>query len=354
MAFWEIVIIGVIGVLINRGRKDAEERTEEERRRTSKPCTFSDGISREQFEEIVKKSGKHIKRIANLSVDGTTVYGTVRAQSGLSEWNFRIDFNDYGHLTGEYWLFSDNDDSNIPKRVADNINLMVKEFPEGFEKGFSNTKTRQQAKIFKEKKRKRRRKKVKHFFTGLIVIVIVVISVLIGREVREYKKGIEVGISSSQVVGQEYEQVIESFEDVGFTNIHAYPKYDLDFKDIDKENTVSRVSIKGNEYFEAEEKYPFDAKVVITYHVLKNIYVPVSAEDAEGMNYEELSFLMKEAGFENITTTADYDLITGWIKKEYSVESVSINGKMDFSESSSFRPDSEVVIIYHRFKGDKE
>jgi len=58
MAFWEIVTISAIGALIYKGRKEVEKRAEEERCRTSTPCSFSDGISREQFEEIVRKSGR--------------------------------------------------------------------------------------------------------------------------------------------------------------------------------------------------------------------------------------------------------------------------------------------------------
>jgi len=292
----------------------------------------------------------------------------------LSEWNFKVDFNDYGHLTGQYWLTSDNDDSNIPSHVADNISSMIREFPKGFENTFSRTnkyindeieyiydeeqqnyeKTKQQALAFKEKKRERRRKKVKHFVIDLTLAFAVALALFIAYEVWEYKKVIEVGISSSQVVEMDYEKVADSFEDAGFTNIHVIPEHDLELSDIDKENTVIQVTVKGDTEFEAKEKRPYDAKVEITYHALKNIYVSISAEDAEGMNYEELVSLLKETGFAKITTNPEYDLITGWIKKEYSVKSISINGETDFSESSFFRPDVEVIILYHRFKSDKE
>jgi hypothetical protein len=67
-----------------------------------------------------------------------------------------------------------------------------------------------------------------------------------------------------------------------------------------------------------------------------------------------LASLLKNAGFVNITTNPEYDLITGWINKEYSVESISINGDANFSENESFRPDAEIVILFHRFKSDNE
>ena len=214
--------------------------------------------------------------------------------------------------------------------------------------------TKQQTAAFKENRKNQFKKKVKHFFIGLFIISLIVVALFIAYEVWEYKKGIEVSLSSSQAVGLEYEDVVKSLEDAGFTNIHVYPEYDLELADIKQENTVLEVSIKGDSEFDASEKFPYDAKVEVTYHALKNIYVPISADDAEGMNYEELTSLLKEAGFANITVNPEYDLITGWIKKEYSVETVSIGGNDDFSENTSFRPDAEVIITYHRFKKDSD
>ncbi|MGX7151863.1 MULTISPECIES: hypothetical protein [Enterococcus] len=45
----------------------------------------------------------------------------VKSNSGLSDWNFSGDFYDHGNLTGKYWIYSDNNDSTIPKVFMDNI-----------------------------------------------------------------------------------------------------------------------------------------------------------------------------------------------------------------------------------------
>lgn len=83
---------------------------------------FNDGISKVTFENSAYKAAKTIKRVTNISVDGPMVYGTVISQSGISTWDFEIDFNDYGHITGRYWINSNNNDSNIPNRVASLMN----------------------------------------------------------------------------------------------------------------------------------------------------------------------------------------------------------------------------------------
>ena len=64
---WEYLLVGgIIASLIHEGRKSAEreaERREEDRRRRDTPCNFVDGFSKEDFERIAYKSGKHIKRL---------------------------------------------------------------------------------------------------------------------------------------------------------------------------------------------------------------------------------------------------------------------------------------------------
>ena len=100
----------------------------EEEKRKNTPCMFSDGFTEYEFEKMVKKAGKIIKRISNIRVSGPNVYGTVQSQSGISEWDFNLDFNDYGHITGTYWISSDNNDSNIPKRLAKLIREELDDF----------------------------------------------------------------------------------------------------------------------------------------------------------------------------------------------------------------------------------
>lgn len=128
--------IGVAGKVIDIIRKDLKESeaaAAEEARRRSTPCYFQDGISKTDFERLAKNVGKSIKRISSLSVDGPIVFGVVKSQSGISEWSFTIDYNDYGHITGKYWLSSENSDSNIPKRVADMISTTIQNYsPDSF------------------------------------------------------------------------------------------------------------------------------------------------------------------------------------------------------------------------------
>ena len=129
MGFWTgVAMFGLAAFGIKKIKDNIEENDRiqaENNRRKNTPCYFNNGISIEEFYDIVRRGGKGIRRITNLSADGPMVYGTVRSQSGISEWYFKIDFNDYGKVTGNYWISSDNDDSDIPKIVADRISEQI-------------------------------------------------------------------------------------------------------------------------------------------------------------------------------------------------------------------------------------
>lgn len=116
----------ILNIFVNRMNEDKEKRkAQEAARRANTPCFFDDNITEEEFERIVRKAVKSVKRITNVSVDGPVVYCTVRSQSGVSDWDFKLDFNDYGHITGNCWIDRDNYDSNIPDVVAERIQELL-------------------------------------------------------------------------------------------------------------------------------------------------------------------------------------------------------------------------------------
>lgn len=82
---------------------------------------------------------------------------------------------------------------------------------------------------------------------------------------------------------------------------------------------------------------------------VNDIGAPESASYFEKKNYKTVVDRFKNAGFTNITTEKDEDLITGWITKDGSVESVAIGGVDDFESGDAFGKDTEVVVRYHTF-----
>lgn len=117
MSWKDKLSVGILGVGLAVIWKKASE--DKERRMTN--CSFSKGITKTEFESIAHQASVGIKRLKEIYVEGPVVHGTVRSQSGLNIWTFKIDFNDYGHVTGKYWIYSDNNDSDIPKFLANKI-----------------------------------------------------------------------------------------------------------------------------------------------------------------------------------------------------------------------------------------
>lgn len=147
-----VFLLKALGIgLTIAGAKKIKHNIGEEIKRKNTICRFDGGISKEEFYTMVKCGGKGIRRITSLYAEGAMVYGTVRSNSGISDWCFRIDFNDYGKLTGTYWLSTGNIDSNIPKLVASRIAQQIKNYPDSVDGSFKEE-------FYREEAEQRRRK----------------------------------------------------------------------------------------------------------------------------------------------------------------------------------------------------
>lgn len=118
------LLVGLAGAGVAMLVKDSIKELD----RKGTPCNFDNGISRTEFNEIVEKELKAIKRINDFSINDTVIRARVRSQSGISEWRFTVDFNDYGKITGNYWLNSKNNDLQIPESVAESIKKSIISF----------------------------------------------------------------------------------------------------------------------------------------------------------------------------------------------------------------------------------
>lgn len=117
----KLLIASATGLVL-KGISNVRKEHDEEKRRESIACKFTDELTEENFEDIAKRSVKKLrKKKITIEVYGAKVYGTVESQSGLTEWDFTIDFNDYGSVIGMYWIWSENDDSLIPQHIADTM-----------------------------------------------------------------------------------------------------------------------------------------------------------------------------------------------------------------------------------------
>lgn len=119
MSWKDDVVVGLLTIALEW------KKTRDYKSRMRIDCDFSTGITRTEFETSAYQAAAGVKRLNKIDVEGPVVSGTVKSQSGLNTWSFKIDFNDHGQVTGNYWIYSENKDSDIPKFIANRIKESV-------------------------------------------------------------------------------------------------------------------------------------------------------------------------------------------------------------------------------------
>lgn len=127
MGFFSWLLAG--GTVAGIGYKVVNKYKKDKARREIK-VIYNNELS-EEFKEIVNKIAKRLKRVTSIEIYNARIYGKVISQSGISDWSFIVDFNDWGYIDGKYIVESDNSDSEIPERFAElvkeEINKLYKE-----------------------------------------------------------------------------------------------------------------------------------------------------------------------------------------------------------------------------------
>ncbi len=125
MGLGEKLAAGVALALLGAGARVVYKNAQETKRRKESPLRWDEGIGQSEFKEMATLAAKRTPRLTIVEVAGMTVTVQVRSSSGLSTWWAEVDFNDYGHLTGTYWIRTDNSDSLIPNRFAEALEAQI-------------------------------------------------------------------------------------------------------------------------------------------------------------------------------------------------------------------------------------
>jgi len=347
-------------------------------------------ISEEEFQLIVSKVGAGIRRLVALHAEATSVYGTVESLSTLSNWSFRIDFNDID----DYKIVCDVNNSNIPEAIAKRVNDIIKKIVNGeleYEAGRkTNTesykdpfedpefvanmnrlhaeaeKNRTEIELKKaeaecirlenerienERRAARKRRTIKCI--SILIIVFLLLGTICGIYIK-IKQRIPVTFSSEEIVGHNIDDVTMKLEEAGFIAVYSEPMGDLSAKEADKENTVESIRFGNEDSFNADTKYPYNIEVTVSYHTFKSIYAPTDNKTVKKKNYEDVVKEFKDAGFENIETEAAYDLTELLGKnKNNTIKKIYINDSDDFESGAMYSADCKVKIVYHTYRKDK-
>ena len=185
---------------------------------------------------------------------------------------------------------------------------------------------------------------------------------------------------SSVMQGRNYQDVIETFEEKGFTNIKTEKIDDLITGWLTGDGEVEKVSVGGDEDYSPDKWVPADIEVIIYYHTFPadeevtpnedappaeneddnkaetankgKIVMPYSSADYCGKDWtlEELTDHLTELGFTNLRTVAcdpDND------KYRYNIFEIYIETGLfstnPWEAGEEYKADAEISIYYNEF-----
>ena len=309
--------------------------------RKQTPCRFNDGISQQEFETMALKIGRRIKRITDIWIYGATVYCTVESQRHISEWNFSVDFNNWGHVTGVFWTETENHDSIIPHNYGMELSRWIKEVL--YNKSVYIQDMAEAVDRYED------------------------LDVLIANGIYSYKyflkflgdmffggkKQIVVYNSARKMEGEHLYPIFALLIDNGFKNISVQTIKDVNDKNGHYENEIKEVSIAGNNTFRRGTSFDYDSLVIITCHVKEEISIPFNVRSLKRQNRMYVKNRLQELGFTEIYAREIKDLVVGFVTKEGTTEQIVVVGR-DGTESpiqngQCYPYDTQIIIYYHTF-----
>ena len=175
---------------------------------------------------------------------------------------------------------------------------------------------------------------------------------------------IEITTKEKELIGKDYSNVKNRFLDWGFTNVETEPDQDLNpdalISEQKKDGIVFEITVKGDTSFTGK-KYSSGDIIRIKYHsypieaeIKENqIKMDISSKKLLKMNLQEAKEKLEQLGFKTIKEEALPDIkkgITGLLKKDGQLESITIGGAISFDEKAIFESDDEVIIVYHTYE----
>lgn len=164
------------------------------------------------------------------------------------------------------------------------------------------------------------------------------------------RKKIRMKYRYDELLGKNVEDVETKLHNLAFNDIKLIPIKDIYVGSSYRVGQVEQIVISGSSYFVEGDMIPYDAEIIITYHVKREITIPFSERELRKLNYVEAGDKLQNLGFTEIYERPIRDLVTGWIKKDGSVEKITIGNVYPFKKNSVFVYDTEILIEYHTFK----
>jgi hypothetical protein len=409
---WGIIPLAVIAIALWKSDSQSQQNgnSNEEKVNYYDPNVYPSGseISEQEFRSIVYATAKKIKRIKRTTIVGARVICLVDAQSNISRWEFELDFRHRNTITGRYTIETENDDSAIPESLGDRIQEKIEEYlenveadkvrarseayyqkiiygsdtndseqvhdePEATSKEMPNevlvsnsvdsdmdssNQVEQEKESYSEPEINNReyinKAESNHNHSGIVISILcciilgLVFWIAYDKVISPHNK-VTIGMAAESFIDLSRVEANEIIRSKGFNKIEEIDLGNLSASDDEKIGKIGRVSINGRDAFQSDTVFPLNSEVKLFYQSVRKIRFPFEKSDIKEIGYKSLEERLRELGFANVTVVGNKKLVTGWLKKENDIESLTINGH-NFSYGESYPVDAEVVITIYTFK----
>lgn len=314
--------------------------------RRATACRFCDGVSMAEFRRIVQEVRNIIDRIIECEIleEKATAICKVRSQSGATNWQFVVDFNDWGRMTGKYKIITSNDDSSIPVHFAQGIASIINRIQN--DRGFYVS-------VISDDVEENDKLKGKESFE---------IHHHIGLLERKFHREKHIVIpDSAGLVGEHFFPVFSYLQKAGFRNIKCECIKDIDNASPYYPYEISELTIGGYPYSGGTgmgvNTFSEYAPIEIKYHLKKEITIPFKLKELKEGTYEDTCNRLISLGFVNVQALPLKDLIKGWLKTSGTVSEITVdrwvvegNGTQNIDVKQVYPYDVVITVKYHSFK----
>lgn len=112
----------------------------------------------------------------------------------------------------------------------------------------------------------------------IILLFSVLTVLLVGCGSKEDDGKLNMPFSSNDLKGANYQEVIATLENAGFTNVQTKAIDDLVFGWLTKDGEIEEVSVDGYTTFSTDSRYAADIEIIVSYHTFPTDEVEESAE----------------------------------------------------------------------------
>lgn len=410
--FWGTILLVVLAIALWKSDSQSQQNgnSNEEKVNYYDPNVYPSGseISEQEFRSIVFATAKKIKRIKRTTIVGARVICLVDAQSNISRWEFELDFRHRNTITGRYTIETENDDSFIPESLGDRIQEKIEEYLENveadkvrarseafYQKIIYGSDTNDSEQVYDEPEDTSKeiphevlvsnsvdsdmdssdqveqekesysqpeintreyinKAESRHNHSGIVISILcciilgLVFWIAYDKVISPHNK-VTIGMAAESFIDLSRVEANEIIRSKGFNKIEEIDMGNLSASDDEKIGKIGRVSINGRDAFQSDTVFPLNSEVKLFYQSVRKIRIPFEKSDIKEIGYKSLEERLRDLGFANVTVVGNKKLVTGWLKKENDIESLTINGH-NFSYGESYPVDAEVVITIYTFK----